>query len=546
VTVNALNGFTETVAFSTSALPAGVTAAFARGTVASANTLTFSASASAAPGTSTITVLGTSGNTTETATITLTVSGVPAFTLSAAPPTISLTQGSSASSTIAVNDQNGFNGSVALSISGLPAGVTGSFSKNTLTLIASASAAQGPATITVTGASGSLTRTLTIGLTVTGAPSYSLSVTPAILSVVQGGAGSASIALTPLNGFSGKVTLSVSGLPAGVAAAFSAGAESGTSTITLSAASAAALGSANVTITAASGAITKTAAIALTVLPGADFSLSAAQGSLSILTGMSGADIVRTTGLNGFSGAVTLAASGLPSGVTATFAASGTAGVNLVTFAVAASAAKGTSTVTITGTSGSVSHKTTIALTVLAASAGTAPVSLASAYNVSGIAIDGVPFTGGGLDSGGRSYSGLLSGATQNIGGVAFGIAPMSGPAAVSGKTVSLPAGQYSSLRMLATAVNGNQTGQTFTVNYTDGSKSVFTQSLSDWATPQNYPGESTAVTMPYRDNSTGTLDGRPFVLYVYSFSLTPGKTVSSVVMPNNRNVVALSMTLSH
>ena len=172
-------------------------------------------------------------------------------------------------------------------------------------------------------------------------------------------------------------------------------------------------------------------------------------------------------------------------------------------------------------------------------------MSLASAFNVSGLAIDGVPFTGGGLDSGGRSYSGLLLGASQTIGGFPFAIAPMNGLDAVSGKTIGLPAGQYSALRMLAMAVNGNQTGQTFTVNYTDGTKSVFTQSLSDWATPQNYPGETTATTMPYRDNSTGTLDGRPFVLYEYSFSLTPGKTVTSIALPNNRNVVVLSMTLT-
>lgn len=545
ITVSAVNGFSGTVVLSTSALPAGVTAVFARGTVAGTSILTLSASASAAMGTTTVTVIGNSGSLTETAAITLTVSGSPTFALTASPASLSLTQGASASSVVGVNGQNGFSGSVSLSVSGLPAGVTGSFNQSTLTLSAGSSAPPGTATITVTGTSGGLTRTLTMAVTVTGAPSYLLSVAPAALSVAQGSAASASIALTPQNGFNGKVTLSTSGLPAGVTAVFSAGAGTGTSTVTLSAASSAGLGSATVTITGASGTVTKTATIALTVLAGADFSLSAAQGSLSILAGMSGADILRITSLNGFNGTVTLAASGLPAGVTATFGTSGTVGVDLVTFAVGSSAAKGTSTVTITGSSGNLSHKTTLALTVAAASGGTTAVNLTSVFNVSGIAVDGVPFTGGGLDNGGRSYSGLLSGATQNIGGVAFGIAPMSGPAAVSGKTVSLPAGQYASLRMLATAVNGNQTGQTFTVNYTDGTKSVFTQSLSDWATPQNYPGESTAMTMPYRDNSTGTLDGRPFVLYGYSFSLTPGKTVSSVVLPTNRNVVALSLTLT-
>jgi hypothetical protein len=260
---------------------------------------------------------------------------------------------------------------------------------------------------------------------------------------------------------------------------------------------------------------------------------------------MNGADVVRITGLNGFGGVVGLAASGLPSGVTATFSAAGTAGVNIVTFGVALTAAKGTSTVTITGTSGSLSHKITMSLSVLAAATGTVPVNLASVYNVSGEAVDGVPFSGGGLDNGGRSYSGLLLGASQTIGGVTFGFAPMNGPCAVSGKTVALPGGQYSTLRMLATAVNGNQAAQIFTVTYTDGTKTAFTQNLSDWATPQNYAGETTATIMPYRDNSAGALEVRPFTLYQYSFSLASGKTVSSIVLPNNRNVVVLSMALA-
>jgi hypothetical protein len=201
--------------------------------------------------------------------------------------------------------------------------------------------------------------------------------------------------------------------------------------------------------------------------------------------------------------------------------------------------------VTITGTSGNLSHKCTLILNILAAAAGTIPVNLAAAYNIPGTAVDTVPFLGGGLDNGGRSYSGLLVGSSLVVGGIAFSMGPMNASAAVSGKTVTLPAGQYATLKLLATGLNGNQPGQAFTVNYTDGSKSTFTQSLSDWYTPQNYPGESTAFAMPYRDNSTGTIDGRTFELYDYSFALNSGKTVSSIVLPDNRNVAVLAMTLA-
>jgi hypothetical protein len=49
---------------------------------------------------------------------------------------------------------------------------------------------------------------------------------------------------------------------------------------------------------------------------------------------------------------------------------------------------------------------------------------------------------------------------------------------------------------------------------------------------------------MNYRDNSDGTRDGRPFSLYAYSFNLAPGKTVSSVTLPANRNVAVVAMSL--
>src|SRR5258708_1993623 len=84
----------------------------------------------------------------------------PNFTLSAAPGSLTITQGSSGQVTITVAPQNGFAGSVTLSASGLPSGVSTAFSLNpttgtsTLTLTASAAAAPGTVTVTVTGVSG--------------------------------------------------------------------------------------------------------------------------------------------------------------------------------------------------------------------------------------------------------------------------------------------------------------------------------------------------------------------------------------------------------
>src|SRR5437870_3580145 len=114
----------------------------------------------------------------------------PDFGLSASPSTLAITQGSKGSSTITVAPQNGFTGNVNLAASGLPNGVTASFSTNpttptsamsTLTLTASSTAATGMSTVTITGTSGTLSHTTTLALTVNTTVS-TLTVTPTTLS----------------------------------------------------------------------------------------------------------------------------------------------------------------------------------------------------------------------------------------------------------------------------------------------------------------------------------------------------------------------------
>ncbi len=98
--------------------------------------------------------------------------GSPDFSLSANPTSVAVTQGSTGTSTITVNPFSGFTGSVTLSASGLPSGVTAGFAPNptsttsTLTFTASGSAALGTSTVTIQGVSGSLTHTTSVQLTV--------------------------------------------------------------------------------------------------------------------------------------------------------------------------------------------------------------------------------------------------------------------------------------------------------------------------------------------------------------------------------------------
>jgi disulfide oxidoreductase YuzD len=176
---------------------------------------------------------------------------------------------------------------------------------------------------------------------------------------------------------------------------------------------------------------------------------------------------------------------------------------------------------------------------------GTTPVTLGSAANVTGIYANGSTDTTGGLDGNGDALSATLLGTSITAGGVTFNVGGAGAADAASNSVVALPAGNYTTLNLLATAVNGSQTNQQFVVTYTDGTTSSFTQSLSDWFAPQNFSGESKAVTMAYTLLPNGATRAGPYYLYAYSFAINSAKTVKSVTLPANRNVVLVAATLS-
>jgi hypothetical protein len=96
-----------------------------------------------------------------------------------------------------------------------------------------------------------------------------------------------------------------------------------------------------------------------------NFSLSASPGSVAVTQGKSGSSTITVTPANGFTGSVTLSASGfLPSGVTASFETNPTTSTSVLTLSSSSTASTSTATVTVTGTSGSLTHSTTVSLTV--------------------------------------------------------------------------------------------------------------------------------------------------------------------------------------
>ncbi|HTW59185.1 MAG TPA: hypothetical protein VMD99_13720 [Terriglobales bacterium] len=256
---------------------------------------------------------------------------------------------------------------------------------------------------------------------------------------------------------------------------------------------------------------------------------------------------ITITDVNGFTGTVTLSLSALPKGVQAQIQQQGNKAK--VTFKASSTAVTGFSTVTLTGVSGSITQTLPIALAVSSGvgttGAGT-QVDLSSEFNLYGIYSDGTTYTTGGLDGDGYSYSANLLTSSRVLNGLLFTFGPANELDAIgcSGQSVTVTQGSYSTLALLATGIEGDQSSETFTVNYTDGTSSKYTQSFSDWFTPQNFPNEYESVAMAYRNYENGTKDERQFNLYAYRFTVNPAKTVESITLPDDADVVVLAATL--
>jgi hypothetical protein len=199
------------------------------------------------------------------------------FSVSVNPTNVSVAAGSNAAATVSTAVTSGSSESVSLSASGLPSGVTASFSpstvnsgsSSTLTFTASSSAAAGNYSVTVTGtgSTGSHTATLTLSVTAAAANDFSLSVSPTSASVTAGSGTIATVSTAVTSGSAQTVSLTASGLPSGASASFSPSSVTAgsSSTLTISTSSTTTAGTYPVTITGTGSSATHTTSFALTV-----------------------------------------------------------------------------------------------------------------------------------------------------------------------------------------------------------------------------------------------------------------------------------------
>ncbi len=198
--------------------------------------------------------------------------------------------------------------------------------------------------------------------------SFALTLASSSVIVGKGNSNTVMVSLRPSDGFNSPVTLSASGAPSGVTVRFSSATLTTSSrvTVTISAATTAAAGNSTLTITGKGAGLTRSIALALSVkVPTVTLTANATSASLAVNRK---AAFTLTTAAQNLNSAVALSVSGLPKGVTASFAPAGIAspgsGRSTLTLMAASGAASGTGKVTVKATGGGVTKTQVLSLTV--------------------------------------------------------------------------------------------------------------------------------------------------------------------------------------
>jgi hypothetical protein len=171
----------------------------------------------ATPGTYTASfkVTDNAGTVSTAATRTITVSD---FSLTATPSSQTVIPGAAATYTATVSAGTGFSGTVDFNVTGLPTGATAGFTptsinasgSTTLNVTTSLSTPAGSYPLTITGTTGSFSHPVNVTLVVNG--DFSISVQPPSATVSKGGKATYTVTITPTQGFSGTVNLTVTNL----------------------------------------------------------------------------------------------------------------------------------------------------------------------------------------------------------------------------------------------------------------------------------------------------------------------------------------------
>jgi hypothetical protein len=203
-------------------------------------------------------------------------------------------------------------------------------------------------------------------------PTNDFSISATSPTIAAGSSGTSTISTSITSGSAETVSLSASGLPAGVTLTFNptsvTSGSGSTATITVASTVAAGVYGITVTGTAASGSHTATISLHVTSTAGGNFTVAVSPTSGSLPRGYYGIATVTTAVSGGFSAPITFSASGMGAGTTIVFSpasikAPGSGTINMYV-EEANNAALGTFPIVVTATGGGKSHTATLTLTV--------------------------------------------------------------------------------------------------------------------------------------------------------------------------------------
>jgi hypothetical protein len=374
-TVGALNGYTGTVSFSVSGLPAGASSVFTPASITGSgnSALAIATTLGTTPnGSYPLVIVATDGVLTHSANITLVVTD---FGISASPSSQTVVQGNAASYTVALTVSSGFVGNVNFSVSGLPVSSSAAFNPaslsasgtTTLTISTSTSTPFGTYPLTITASDGLDTRTASVTLLVDPIGDFGLTISPSSQTVNQGQNIGYGVTVSSSGGFTALVSLSVSGIPPGATATLSPNSVQGSGLVSLAIVPGANTpgGNYTITVTGSTGPLVHTATAALTILV-PDFTFSASPASRTILVGQSTSYTATFTPINSYAGTVSFSVSGLPAGAVPTFTPGSlsSAGTTSLSITTNNTTPPGVYPLTITASDGTLSHSASVSLEV--------------------------------------------------------------------------------------------------------------------------------------------------------------------------------------
>jgi hypothetical protein len=197
----------------------------------------------------------------------------PDFFITGSPTSQTITAGGVASYTATVTAIAGFSDVVAFSASGLPSGASATFNptsvtgsgSSTMSVTTNTSTPTGAYPLTITGTTGALAHSTTVNLLVN--RDFTISVSPASNTVLRGSFATYTVIINPVNGFTGTVNLSVSGLDSRETATFNPAAVTGSgfSSLRVTTTKQAAKGTRTFTITGVSGSLSHSTIASLTI-----------------------------------------------------------------------------------------------------------------------------------------------------------------------------------------------------------------------------------------------------------------------------------------